>query len=142
MQQRDRETLRILQRHGTPPDGVTMLRADLGSLVADIARVGRDPALLLLTIRALRQRSGGRVVMGDLVWILRASKRFFAAFIHAPADEVVNHALDYVFSKDRDFQEYLKSAEAAAAAPSLRIRRVPQPAEQQERPARARKASV
>ena len=34
------------------------------------------------------------------------------AFIHAPADEVVNHALDYVFSKDRDFQDYLKSAEA------------------------------
>src|SRR5579859_1385571 len=28
----------------------------------------------------------------------------YAAFIHAPADEVVNHALNYVFSKDRDFQ--------------------------------------
>jgi len=64
----------------------------------------------------------------------------YAAFIHAPADEVVNHALDYVFSKDRDFQEYLKSAEAAAAAPSLRIRRVPQPAERQDKPGRARKA--
>jgi len=62
----------------------------------------------------------------------------YAAFIHAPADEVVNHALDYVFSKDRDFQEYLKSAEAAAAAPSLRIRRAPQ----QEKPARARKANA
>ena len=37
----------------------------------------------------------------------------YAAFIHASADDVVNHALDYVFSKDRDFQEYLKSAEAA-----------------------------
>jgi len=47
-----------------------------------------------------------------------------------------------VFSKDRDFQEYLKSAEAAAAAPSLRIRRMPQPAEQQERSARARIASA
>ncbi len=66
----------------------------------------------------------------------------YAAFIQAPADEVVNHALDYVFSKDRDFQEYLKSAEAAAAAPSLRIRRVSQPAEQREKPARARKASA
>ena len=66
----------------------------------------------------------------------------YAEFIHAPADEVVNHALDYVFSKDRDFQEFLKSAEAAAAAPSLRIRRAPQPAEQQERPARSRRASA
>ena len=35
-----------------------------------------------------------------------------------------------------------ESAEATAAAPSLRIRKVPQPAEQQERPARARRASA
>ena len=66
----------------------------------------------------------------------------YAAFIHAPADEVVNHALDYVFSKDRDFQDYLKSAEATASAPSLRVRRMPQPAEQHEKPAGARKASA
>jgi hypothetical protein len=65
----------------------------------------------------------------------------YAAFIHAPADEVINHALDYVFGKDRDFQEFLKSSEACAAAPSLRIRRIPQ-AEQQEKPARTRKASA
>lgn len=66
----------------------------------------------------------------------------YAAFIHAPADEVINHALDYVFSKDRDFQDFLKSADAAAAAPSLRIRRAPQVAEQQEKGARARRGSA
>ena len=66
----------------------------------------------------------------------------YAAFIHAPADEVINHALDYVFSKDRDFQEFLKSTDALVASPSLRIRRVPQPAEQQEKGARARRASA
>lgn len=66
----------------------------------------------------------------------------YAAFVHAPADEVINHALDYVFSKDRDFQEFLKSPDAAAAAPSLRIRRVPQAAEPQEKGARARRASA
>jgi len=33
----------------------------------------------------------------------------YAAFIHASADEVVEQALTYVFSKDRDFQEFLKS---------------------------------
>ena len=66
----------------------------------------------------------------------------YAAFIHAPADEVVNHALDYVFSKDRDFQEFLKSGDAAAAAPSLRVRRTPQPAEPQEKPSWVRKANV
>jgi predicted RNA-binding protein YlqC (UPF0109 family) len=66
----------------------------------------------------------------------------YAAFIHASADDVVNHALDYVFSKDRDFQEYLKSAEAGDAAPSLRVRRTPQPAERQEKPLRLKKATA
>ena len=64
----------------------------------------------------------------------------YAAFVRAPADEVINHALDYVFSKDRDFQDFLKSPDAGAAAPSLRIRRVPQAAERQEKGARARRA--
>jgi hypothetical protein len=64
----------------------------------------------------------------------------YAAFIRASADEVVNHALDYVFSKDRDFQDFLKSSEAASAPQSLRIRRAPQPA-QAEQP-RSKKASA
>ena len=66
----------------------------------------------------------------------------YAAFVHAPADEVINHALDYVFSKDRDFQDFLKSPGSAAAAPSLRIRRIPQPAERQEKGTRVRRASA
>ena len=66
----------------------------------------------------------------------------YAAFIHASADDVVNHALDYVFSKDRDFQEFLKSADAASATQSLRIRRVTQVAERPEKPARAKKAGA
>lgn len=49
----------------------------------------------------------------------------YAAFIHATADEVVEQALSYVFSKDRDFQEFLKSAEAQKITPTLRIRRPP-----------------
>lgn len=47
----------------------------------------------------------------------------YAAFLHASADEVVDKALNYVFSKDREFQEYLKLADAARIPPSLRIRR-------------------
>ena len=31
----------------------------------------------------------------------------YAAFLHAPADEVVDKALGYVFAKDRDFQDFL-----------------------------------
>ena len=66
----------------------------------------------------------------------------YAAFIHASADDVLNHALDYVFSKDRDFQEFLKSAEGTTVAPSLRVRRVPQPAERQDKSLRVKKVSA
>jgi hypothetical protein len=48
----------------------------------------------------------------------------YAAFIHASADDVVEQALAYVFSKDRDFQEFLRSPEAQRITPTLRVRRV------------------
>jgi hypothetical protein len=48
----------------------------------------------------------------------------YAAFIHATADDVVDKALNYVFSKDRDFQEFLKTPQAARVTPTLRIRKV------------------
>ena len=66
----------------------------------------------------------------------------YAAFIRSSADDVVNHALEYVFGKDRDFQEFLKSADAASAAPSLRVRRVPQRAGRPEKPLRPKKATA
>jgi hypothetical protein len=47
----------------------------------------------------------------------------YAAFIHASADDVVDKALAYVFSKDRDFQDFLRTPEAQQMAPSLRVRR-------------------
>jgi hypothetical protein len=51
----------------------------------------------------------------------------YAAFIHASADDVVEQALGYVFSKDRDFQDFLKSPEARQVAATLRIRKAPVP---------------
>jgi hypothetical protein len=48
----------------------------------------------------------------------------YAAFIHASADEVMEQALAYVFSKDRDFQEFLRTSEAQRITPTLRVRRV------------------
>jgi hypothetical protein len=47
----------------------------------------------------------------------------YAAFIHATADDVVNKAPHYVFAKDRDFQDYLKSSDARRVTPTLRVRR-------------------
>ena len=66
----------------------------------------------------------------------------YAAFIHATADEVIDQALAYVYSKDRDFQEFLKSSEAQRITPTLRIRRAPAP-ESAETPSKpASKAAV
>jgi hypothetical protein len=42
----------------------------------------------------------------------------YAAFIHASADDVVDKALNYVFSKDRDFQDFLKTPPAKQVAPT------------------------
>jgi hypothetical protein len=47
----------------------------------------------------------------------------YAAFVHASADDVVTKALNYVFSKDRDFQDFLKTTHAREVAPTLRVRR-------------------
>ena len=51
----------------------------------------------------------------------------YAAFIRACADDVVEQALAYVFSKDRDFQDFLKTPEARKVASTLRIRKAPAP---------------
>jgi hypothetical protein len=45
----------------------------------------------------------------------------YAAFVHGSADYVVDKALNYVFSRDREFQEYLKTAQDVV--PTLRVRR-------------------
>ena len=47
----------------------------------------------------------------------------YAAFIHAFANDVVEQALAYVFSKDREFQEFLRTPEAQRITPTLRVRR-------------------
>jgi len=58
----------------------------------------------------------------------------YAAFIGACADDVVERALAYVFSKDRDFQDFLKTPQAQKVTPSLRIRRTPAPEVVEQRP--------
>lgn len=65
----------------------------------------------------------------------------YAAFIRASADEVLEQALAYVFSKDRDFQEFLKSPEAQRITPTLRVRRVPASEAAEKPPKRSSSAS-
>lgn len=47
----------------------------------------------------------------------------YAAFLKVPADDVVNKALEYVFSKDREFQQYREQHADAPAASSLRVKK-------------------
>jgi hypothetical protein len=49
----------------------------------------------------------------------------YAAFVHASADDVVDKALNYVFSKDRDFQDFLKTPQAKQITATLRVRKRP-----------------
>jgi hypothetical protein len=49
----------------------------------------------------------------------------YAAFIRACADDVVEQARAYVFNKDRDFQDFLKTPEARKVSSTLRIRKAP-----------------
>lgn len=71
----------------------------------------------------------------------------YAAFLHAPADDVVDKALSYVFTKDREFQDFLRTPEAGCAPRSLRVRRYgrngdgAEPANGAAKPARAAEAS-
>jgi hypothetical protein len=68
----------------------------------------------------------------------------YAAFLNASADEVVDKALAYVFTKDRDFQEFLRTDGAAQVPQRLRIRHSPQPSQHQNlfrRPGRRPKAA-
>ena len=63
----------------------------------------------------------------------------YAAFIRACADDVVEQALAYVFSKDRDFQDFLKTPEARQVSSTLRVRKAPiaEASEPAQRPAAA-----
>jgi hypothetical protein len=63
----------------------------------------------------------------------------YATFVHGSADDVVDKALDYVFAKDREFQEYLKTAQSSDVVPTLRVRRsgngeAPEPSANGRRP--------
>jgi len=47
----------------------------------------------------------------------------YAHFHQGPADEVVNEALEYIFKRDRDFQQYLQQNPNQEVAASVRIKK-------------------
>ncbi len=49
----------------------------------------------------------------------------YAHFHKGPADEVVNEASEYICTKGKDFQQYLRSQPEAEAPSPLRIKKAP-----------------
>ena len=47
----------------------------------------------------------------------------YAAFVGATADDVVNKALEYVFGKDRDFQQHRAENPDSLSAGGLRVKK-------------------
>jgi len=68
----------------------------------------------------------------------------YANFVHVCADDVVDKALNHVFSQDRDFQHFLKAPQAKQVASTLRVRRDPNKRTEgaKEQPARKLAAGV
>jgi hypothetical protein len=49
----------------------------------------------------------------------------YTAFVHVSAGDVVDQALNHVFSKGRDFQDFLKTPHAKQVPSTLRVRKGP-----------------
>lgn len=81
---------RVLAPQPPPAQGFPMVTTDLGAFFVIVGRVGRDEALLLLLIRALRQRRGERGLrLHDLAWVLRASE----GGVYRWLDRLTHHGL-------------------------------------------------
>jgi len=49
----------------------------------------------------------------------------YAAFLNVSADEVVDKGMEYIFTKDKDFQQYLEKQSDVQVPASLRIKKTP-----------------
>jgi hypothetical protein len=49
----------------------------------------------------------------------------YAHFHKGPADDVVNEALEYIFKRDKDFQQHLQQNPNEQVSASVRIKKVP-----------------
>jgi hypothetical protein len=86
----DTVRFRVLAPQPPPVEGLSTVTTDLGAFFVIVGRVGRDEALLLLLIRALRQRRTERGLrLQDLAWVLRASEGGVSRWL----DRLTHHGL-------------------------------------------------
>lgn len=74
--------VRVIAPHTTLPEGETVVSVDLAAFFRLVDAIGRNEALLLLLIRALRARTGSLALrLHDLSWMLRASRGAVTAWL-------------------------------------------------------------
>jgi len=86
----DDTRLQFPSPRGEPPEGLIVIATDLGTFFALVQRLGRNEALLLLLIRALRARNGFlELRVNDLAWMMRTSNRKVIRWL----DRLVGHEI-------------------------------------------------
>lgn len=116
----DTTRLHFLTPRAAPPEGLASVSVDLSAFFALVERIGRNEALLLLLVRALRQRTGLFVLkVHDLAWMLRVSDRRVIRWLDrlTHAQLVVYHVED-VFGIDSVAVELPEIRAAHDFAPS------------------------
>jgi hypothetical protein len=85
---KDDTRLRFLTPHPPMPEGLSVVPVDLAAFFVLVDRLGRNEALLLLTVKALRQRTGLLALRtNDLAWMLRSTNRRVMRWL----DRLVRH---------------------------------------------------
>jgi hypothetical protein len=94
----DETRLRFVAPRSAPPEGLATVSVDLSDFFAVVQAIGRDEALLLLVVRALRQRTGLLTMkVHDLAWMLRVPNRRVLRWLDRLTREhrVVYHVEDF-----------------------------------------------
>jgi hypothetical protein len=94
----------LIFRHprGEPPEGLVVVKADLVAFFGLVKRVGRNEALLLLLVKALRTRYGPfRLHVYDLAWRMRVGHHRIIRWLdRLVAARLVVYTLQDLFERD------------------------------------------
>lgn len=119
----DDTRLQFPSPRGEPPEGLIVIATDLGTFFALVQRLGRNEALLLLLIRALRARNGFlELRVNDLAWMMRTSNRRVIRWL----DRLVGHEIIVYTVHDFWGVDVVKVEIVSPAAQDRFERRVPQ----------------
>jgi len=119
-----REETDLIFRHPRhePPEGLVLVKADLTAFFALVEVVGRNEALLLLLVKALRTRYGPfRLRVYDLAWRMRVGHHRVIRWLdRLVAARLVVYTLQDLFERDTVEVEIVAATATALFAPHQR----------------------